>query len=52
MNAPLVPGPIEYWPPFRFHPYAHNAKIHDGDQVAKIAAGMSGIIDDASLEGR
>jgi DNA modification methylase len=38
MNAPLLPGRIEHWPLARLKPYARNAKTHDADQVAKIAA--------------
>ena len=38
MNAPLLPGRIEHWPLARLQPYTRNAKTHDADQVAKIAA--------------
>ena len=38
MNLPLPPGRIEHWPLARLKPYARNAKTHDADQVAKIAA--------------
>ena len=41
MNATLLPGRIEYWPLARLKPYARNAKTHDADQVAKIAASMA-----------
>jgi ParB-like chromosome segregation protein Spo0J len=41
MNAPLLPGRIEHWPLVRLKPYARNAKTHDADQVAKIAASMA-----------
>ena len=41
MNAPLLPGRIEQWPLARLRPYARNAKSHDTDQVAKIAASMA-----------
>jgi ParB-like chromosome segregation protein Spo0J len=40
MNAPLLPGQIEHWPLARLKPYARNAKTHDAEQVAKIAASM------------
>ena len=41
MNAPILPGRIEHWPIDRLRPYARNAKTHDADQVAKIAASMA-----------
>ena len=41
MNASLLPERIERWPLDRLRPYARNAKIHDADQVAKIAASMA-----------
>jgi ParB-like chromosome segregation protein Spo0J len=41
MNAPVLPGRIEHWPLARLKPYARNAKTHDADQVAKIAASMA-----------
>ena len=41
MNAPLLPGRIEHWPLGRLRPYARNAKTHDANQVAKIAASMA-----------
>ena len=40
MNAPILPGGIEHWPIDRLRPYARNAKTHDADQVARIAASM------------
>ena len=41
MNAPLLPGRIEHWPLARLRPYVRNAKTHDANQVAKIAASMA-----------
>ena len=41
MNAPLLPGRIEHWPLARLRPYARNAKTHDADQVARVAASMA-----------
>ena len=41
MNAPLLPGRIEHWSLARLKPYARNAKTHDADQVARIAASMA-----------
>jgi DNA modification methylase len=41
MNAALLPERIEHWPLDRLRPYARNAKFHDADQVAKIAASMA-----------
>jgi ParB-like chromosome segregation protein Spo0J len=41
MNAALLPGRIEHWPLARLKPYARNAKTHNADQVAKIAASMA-----------
>ena len=41
MNAPLSPKQIEYWPLAQLKPYARNAKTHDANQVAKIAASMA-----------
>ena len=38
MNVPLLPGRIEHWPLARLKPYARNAKTHDADQVARVAA--------------
>ena len=37
----MLPGRIEHWPLARLKPYARNAKTHDADQVAKIAASMA-----------
>ena len=41
MNAPILPDRIEHWPVAQLKPYARNAKTHDADQVAKIAASMA-----------
>jgi hypothetical protein len=41
MNTPLSPKQIEYWPLAQLKPYALNAKTHDANQVAKIAASMA-----------
>ena len=41
MNVPLSPKQIEYWPLAQLKPYARNAKTHDTNQVAKIAASMA-----------
>jgi hypothetical protein len=41
MNVALLPGRIEHWPLARLKPYARNAKTHDADQVARIAASMA-----------
>ena len=41
MNAPLLPGQIQHWPLAQLKPYARNAKTHDANQVAKIAASMA-----------
>ena len=41
MNAPLLSGRIDHWPLARLRPYARNAKTHDADQVARIAASMA-----------
>ena len=38
MNAPLSPKQIVYWQLARLNRYPSNAKTHDADQVAKIAA--------------
>lgn len=40
MNAPLTPDRIERWPLAWLKPYASNAKTHDANQVARIAASM------------
>jgi DNA modification methylase len=37
----MPPDRIEQWPLARLKPYARNAKTHDADQVAKIAASMA-----------
>ena len=37
----MLPDRIELWPLARLKPYARNAKTHDPDQVAKIAASMA-----------
>jgi len=37
----MQPDRIEHWPLARLKPYARNAKTHDADQVAKIAASMA-----------
>ncbi|MFC6499618.1 ParB N-terminal domain-containing protein [Gemmobacter lanyuensis] len=37
----VLPGRIEHWPLARLRHYARNAKTHDADQVAKIAASMA-----------
>jgi len=37
----LRPSQIEFWPLDRLRPYARNAKTHNADQVAKIAASMA-----------
>ena len=41
MNAPLSHKQIEYWPLAQLKPYERNAKTHDTDQVARIAASMA-----------
>ncbi len=41
MDMVFAPSRIESWPLDRLRPYARNAKIHDVDQVAKIAASMA-----------
>ena len=41
MNAHLSHKQIEYWPLAQLKPYARNAKTHDANQVAKIAASMA-----------
>lgn len=41
MNAPLLPAGIEHRPLARLRPYVRNAKTHDADQVARIAASMA-----------
>ena len=37
----MPPDRIEHWPLAQLKPYARNAKTHDADQVAKIAASMA-----------
>lgn len=39
--TPTMASRIETWPLDQLHPYARNAKTHDADQVARIAASMS-----------
>lgn len=41
MTLSFAPESIALWPIDRLRPYARNAKIHDADQVAKIAASMA-----------
>ncbi|MBI2717227.1 MAG: site-specific DNA-methyltransferase [Rhizobiales bacterium] len=41
MTLSFAPEAIETWPLDRLRPYAQNAKTHDADQVAKIAASMA-----------
>jgi DNA modification methylase len=41
MTLSFAPEAIETWPLDRLRPYAANAKIHDEEQVAKIAASMA-----------
>ena len=41
MNAPLLPGRIGHWPLALLKPYVRNAKTHDANQFAKIAASMA-----------
>jgi ParB-like chromosome segregation protein Spo0J len=41
MDLVFAPSEIEAWPIDRLRPYARNAKMHDDDQVAKIAASMA-----------
>ena len=41
MTLSFAPEAIETWPLDRLRPYARNAKTHDPDQVAKIAASMA-----------
>ncbi|MBW6496094.1 MAG: ParB/Srx family N-terminal domain-containing protein [Burkholderiaceae bacterium] len=41
MSAPLLPGRIEHLPLARLRPCARNAKPHDADMVARIAAGLA-----------
>ncbi|MFO1144400.1 MAG: site-specific DNA-methyltransferase [Amaricoccus sp.] len=41
MTLSFAPERIERWPLERLKPYARNAKTHEDDQVAKIAASMA-----------
>ncbi|MBL4766536.1 MAG: site-specific DNA-methyltransferase [Rhodobacteraceae bacterium] len=41
MDLVFAPSEIEIWPIEKLRPYARNAKLHDEDQVAKIAASMA-----------
>ncbi|WP_296643901.1 site-specific DNA-methyltransferase [Roseinatronobacter sp.] len=41
MTMHLRPSQIAFWPLDRLKPYARNAKTHDADQVARIAASMA-----------
>jgi ParB-like chromosome segregation protein Spo0J len=41
MPLSFAPERIEQWPLAQLQPYAKNAKTHDADQVAKIAASMA-----------
>jgi ParB-like chromosome segregation protein Spo0J len=41
MTQQLRSSQIVFWPLDRLRPYARNAKTHDADQVAKIAASMA-----------
>ncbi|MBW7851035.1 MAG: site-specific DNA-methyltransferase [Rhodospirillales bacterium] len=41
MTLSFAPDAIETWPLSRLQPYARNAKVHDPDQVARIAASMA-----------
>jgi hypothetical protein len=41
MTMHLRPSQISFWPLDRLKPYARNAKTHDADQVARIAASMA-----------
>jgi len=38
--APRLPDTVEHWPLDRLIPYARNARTHDDDQVAQIAASI------------
>ena len=37
---PRLPDAVEHWPLDRLSPYARNARTHDDDQVAQIAASI------------
>ncbi|MEZ5726337.1 MAG: site-specific DNA-methyltransferase [Paracoccaceae bacterium] len=41
MDLTFAPRQIEFWPIERLRPYARNAKMHEPDQVARIAASMA-----------
>ena len=41
MTVHMRPSQIEHWSLERLKPYARNAKTHDADQVARIAASMA-----------
>ena len=41
MTLSFAPEAVETWPLARLRPYARNAKTHDADQVAKLAASMA-----------
>jgi DNA modification methylase len=41
MDLVFAPSRIEHWPLTRLRPYARNARTHDADQVARIAASMA-----------
>jgi ParB-like chromosome segregation protein Spo0J len=41
MDLVFAPSEIETWPIEQLRPYVRNAKMHDEDQVAKIAASMA-----------
>ena len=41
MTVHMRPSQIEFRPLDRLKPYARNAKTHDADQVARIAASMA-----------
>jgi ParB-like chromosome segregation protein Spo0J len=41
MTMQLRPSQIAFWPLDRLKPYTRNAKTHDADQVARIAASMA-----------
>jgi hypothetical protein len=38
--TPRLPDAVEQWPLDRLIPYARNARTHDDDQVAQIAASI------------
>ena len=39
--TPRLPDAVEHWPLDRLMPYARNARTHDDDQVAQIAASIA-----------